>query len=324
MKDTAIVVHWWNDNPSIRPYQDFSNPIILAVACVRVNNPTIPIYVIDTSACKRPDSSWYYYPYKLGFKVIKADSFLRELEKEFKKLYNTRLLSRVWDVELAMRNVPENIIMFMDADIFCLNPLVAVVPEGKLVEHFYASNNNGIWVYDKRAGNAKLLFDTWKGTICRVFHDDDFRREIFAHNPGYGTFVMQDEIIYRALVTLMQNEVRSASPLDNYLFYWLYVDEPKVIDQIRGLHCLSFITGTDRRRLFLVLRELWAQIVRVFDDNDMRLIFEGRLPQETMSLKEFYYSAEAIDKFLSLVGNPRSCFHLYTANMGFCKPMRLL
>lgn len=301
----AVVLHWWNDDCSIKPYLDTVNPVILSIACIRINNPYVAIYVIDVSDCSRPDSDWSYFPYKLDFKVIKVHSFLRELTSVFGKMYNIKLFSRVWDVELAMRSVWEHVIMFIDVDIFLIKPIVQVT---KPLERFHSNKNNGIWLYDKRSVSSNIVFDTWKGMLCRAIHDDDFRRRIYQYNHNYGTYTMQDEIIYRTLLADMQNHLGPIEKLDNYLFYWLYRDEAAIVDAIRGLHCLSFITGKDRRKLFLVIKELWDQITRILDPADIKVIFQDALPEEMIRLGDFHKSPTAIDRFLNLVNVKDSCF----------------
>ena len=169
------------------------------------------------------------------------------------------------------------------------------------LEFFCASFNNGVWLYDKRAKNTKTVFDAWKGMICRVLLDSEFRREVFTVNPAYGTYVIQDEIIYRTLAGRLPNSVHPVSPLDNYLFQWIYRDDPKTIDDVRGVHCLSFVTGHDRRRVFLVIQEFWAQVMKVFDRHDIAAVFGDERPGEMLSLKSFYRSMKTIEKFLTML-----------------------
>jgi hypothetical protein len=295
----ALVLHWWCNNPSIKPPFDPFNPVVLTVACVRANNPRIPIYVVDVSDCDRPDSDWDYFPYKLDFKVIRKNSFLREWQNKFSNLYDLKLFSRVWDVELSMRSIPQDRVIYMDTDIFCLHPLLPMSGADH-IEHFYASYNNGVWIYDKRSANCKYVFDAWKGMLCRALHDDDFRREIFLSNHNYGTFTMQDEIVYRTLCQRMQNHIRPVSMYENFLFYWLFTESPETVKDIKGLHCLSFIAGRNRHNLFLVIRELWDTINRVLSWHDLERIFGGRFPGEMINLKDFYYNWKTVEKFARL------------------------
>lgn len=301
MKNTAVVLHWWCDNPNILPYQDRSNPVVLTAACIWAWNPNIPIYVIDVSTCDRPTSHWRHFPYKFGFKVLKRTSFLGELVPHFGRLFNFRLLSRVWDVEMAMRDVVEDNIIFMDSDIFALRSLDPA-PGVKNPEFFYSNFNNGVWFYNKKARNSRYVFDYWKGMICRAIHDDDFRHQLYNDNPGYGTYYMQDEIIYRSLTKMLPNHVRSVDMSQNYLFQWLYVDPKEVVEQVRGLHCLSFITGTDRQRLFLSIKELWNVIVRWLDNHDYELIFGDRRPTDAISVFDLYSSPKNLQKLYILLG----------------------
>lgn len=300
MKDTAVVFHWWNDNVLIKPFEDTANPIVLAAACVRKNHPDVSMYVVDCSICQRPDTDWRHFPYKYKFKVIKRNPFLGEIPPETGRTLDYRLLSRVWDVEIAMRDAPEPNILFLDSDIFCIGPLEPAPVE--YPEFFYANFNNGVWFYNKESRSTKVVFDYWKGMICRSIHDLDFRHELYAQNKGYGTFFIQDEIIYRSLCIYMPNHVRNIDMRINYLLHWLYVDPPEVVKDVRGLHCLHFISGQKRKRLFLVIKELWDQVVWSFDKHDYKMIFGEEVPEkEMMSLMDFYYSPKSMNRFYELM-----------------------
>jgi hypothetical protein len=296
---TCVVLHWWNDDVNVKPYEDRYNPIILTIMQLRAYND-LPIYVIDVSEYVRPMSDWAHFPYKFKFRVIKRDSYLKELMPLVNPLYNLRLLSRVWDIELAMRNVPEDNIMFMDSDIFCLKPLSPLMAN-TFPEYFFSNYNNGVWFYNKRSKSSKFVFDTWKSMICRFLHDDDFRHELHGFNPNYGTFYVQDEFVYRGLAQLIPYHIKPINMMQNYLFQWLYKDPSDITAKIIGLHCLSFLTGKDRHLLFFTLAELWNTVTTHLDNKEYRMIFGNRQPTETFSMTKLYQNRSRLKQLYRLL-----------------------
>jgi hypothetical protein len=299
----CVVYHWWNDS-SVTPLFDKGNPVLLSAASVRLHNPYIPIYIIDTSSHERTMSDWGVTASQIRVKIIKRNPHLyHALPYTAHAVYDLRLLSRVFDVEIAMRAVDEDNVIFMDSDIFCLKPLIPLRSvKTQLIEHFYSNANNGVWIYNKKSRSCSDVFDGWKNLICRSILDPESKFNIHQMNPHYGSPRLNDEVVYRTLCALYPGDMRPTDFTENYLMHWLSIDPKNITSNIKLLHCLGFLTTTNRAVLIKLFRELWPLACRWIDEDQRKLLFGEVDESKQMSIGDLYLNKPALRRMKEELG----------------------
>jgi hypothetical protein len=283
---------------------DKANPVILSAASVRSHNFDIPIYIIDTSKHERTMSEWGVTASQIRIKIIKRNPHLHHAMSFIDPaLYDLRLLSRVFDVESAMRDVPEDNVIFLDSDIFCLQPLLPLrTVKTKILEYFYSNSNNGVWIYNKQSRSCLDVFEGWKNLICRSILDPDSKFYIHSKNPYYGSPRLNDEVVYRTLCERFPGNMRPTHFTENYLFHWLSIDPRTVTEQIKMLHCLGFLTTTNRAKLFKLFKETWP-IAKRWIDEPTRLALFGEVDEnEQISISDLYLNKPALKRMKEELG----------------------
>jgi hypothetical protein len=258
----------------------------------------MPIYIVDTSSYERTISDWGVTASQLRVKIIKRTPHLSHaMPYTAGAVYDLRLLSRVFDVELAMRDVPEDNVIFLDSDIFCLQPLIPLRSvKTQLIEHFYSNDNNGVWLYNKNSRSSEDVFEGWKNLVCRSILDPEAKLEIHQRNPNYGSPRLNDEIVYRTLCQKFPGDMRPTDYTENYLFHWLSIDPKNITSNIKLLHCLGFLTTTNRAKLFKLFKETWPIACRWIDETQRKLLFGEVDEKEQISISDLYLNKPALRK----------------------------
>jgi len=172
MKPAVIYHVFWRDNGR-DAYNDMQVPVVLAISTLRAVNPTIPIYVLECGQVRR---EWSHFPEKLHFSVVYADF---ELEKKHHAALHSAskssvVCSRLSDVNEFAKQIPEDLIIYSDADVFWLRDPLPLDCAGE--KRFCLNNNTGFFYYDKNSSEANWFLDVFQSYLITSLYNDDFCR----------------------------------------------------------------------------------------------------------------------------------------------------
>jgi len=274
-----ILYHWWCDEPTVKPYQDMANPVVLSIAVLREHNKSVPVTVLDLS--QRDTEDWGVFPELLNFKVVKWNPLLNlSLPK------SSKLCSRVWDVWAYAHQIGYNKILFTDSDIFWLkNPLPLNEQEDNGdITKFYCSSNTGVWYFDKTTSVSKEVFSIWKNIIARVIIGDiEFFDELRDKVPTANDRCFQDEVAFGYLILQYPELYNPVGYEENYVVYRLRSDNGD-LSSIKCLHGLGAVLGNKRGRICLVLKELKDAVERVLTIDHCKMIYGDTDYKDVLSI----------------------------------------
>lgn len=300
-QEYALVYHWWNNTPNVKPYQDLSNPVILAIATARAYNPKITIYVIDISFIERPLEDWGDFPKTLSFTIIP-----RKILMNCGLPNCNPLCSRVWDVwDACQKDIPKNNILFTDADVFWLKDMfpLEMSNQGKLNYFHCHKNNTGVWYFDKRSPFVKEVFCIWKGIMALAMVDNAFHEEIKTLLPSAREGFFQEEIAFSYLLLTYPRYYHSLSIRENFLVYELRHRTPEELSRVKCLHCLRSVMGNQRGRACYYLKELSDAIHSTLTSEQMKLIFDDFKPTKVCSIYDIQkMSIDQLIEFTTMYG----------------------
>jgi hypothetical protein len=297
-KDYAIIYHWWNDDVSVKPHTDITNPVILAITTLRAHNKNIPVYILDVS--KSPKHDWEDYPEKLNFEVI---PWLPLMNKEHSC---SRLCSRVWDIWHFAKTIKQHKIIFTDSDVFWLNnplPLMNEI-EGR-IDYFNCASNTGVWYFDRRSELARKTINTWKSIIMLALMDEDFLKQIQSKVPTARGGLFQDEIAFGYLILEYPELYRPVHIYENFVIDGLRHSHHH-FEKIKCLHALKATLGEKRGNTCLFLKELHDAIKSVLTEGQIEGIF-GKAKSATVSIHDIHkMSRDQLLAFLAFTGNSQA------------------
>ncbi len=264
---TALIYHWWTECD--RAEDDVSNPLIFSIASVRAYNKFIPIYVINLSS-KRID--WGVYPKKLNFKVYNKKSKFPE-----NSYYQSKLMSRVFDINEVSRLIPESDILFCDSDVFWIKDPLPLMNEMSL---FNCNSNNGVFYYRKTSKAAMNFLLEWQRDIDKTINNHEFRIEILS-NFGFSlNFNIHDELVMR-YTQLRHFDLYESIPLvENNIIFTPIVD-PKNVHIIR-----AFVGMQNRLKVAKYIQEVNQSIKEGLGSTDDHASADQVYPLKDVTLKE--------------------------------------
>lgn len=186
--NTAVVYHWWAVGTDRKPHQNIRIPLIGSIATLRAVDKEISIYVLDGSA---EPQEWDHYPEKLNFTVFKNEFQLREYENN----NGWRNLSRLFDLALFDLAIPEENIIYCDADLFWLQ---SPLPFKQNPEKFcFNGFNSGFFYYNKKSPIVAKFFDLFQAYTVTALNDENFRittRQYTTYNT-IPFFVIDEQVM---------------------------------------------------------------------------------------------------------------------------------
>ena len=192
--NSAFIYHWWAEKPEDGhgnedgpPYTNLRTPIVPSIATLRAQNKDIPIYVLDGTNF---DVDWGEFPEVLNFKVVKFEQTL----KEYSHRPGWRHLSRIFDLQTFHKEIPEDIIVYGDSDVFWFNdPLPLMSNPDKFCCDCY---NTGYFYYNENSEAVKHFFEVFNNNVMKSLNNEDFREEVWScRNQRYWYFVLDEAII---------------------------------------------------------------------------------------------------------------------------------
>ncbi len=280
---------WFEDDQPV--CSNMSMPVVVSIATVRGHNPTIPIFVLDTSNTKGM-SRWGRFPKKLNFQVIQRKRLFEppmpltppKPPSQYVWGVWTRVCSSVWDVWQLGQEIPFDQIIYCDSDIMWLKdvlPLEMAGPNGELDYFYCRQHNTGLWYFDKTSAQAIELFNLWKSYMRLYCVDSDFRLEInnFSKIIDNGVVMIHDEVFFRYIMLKYPEHSHPIPNTENASSC------RKVIKQdVKSIHLFNMLWGPNRGRAPLHIAEFHEPLTRALDYQDMRLIF-GNVPRDLTARK---------------------------------------
>lgn len=174
----ALIYYYWSDRGG-PVEEDFKNPLILSMATFRRFNQDARIYVIDASK-KQVNVNWGWWPGKIGFEVHRREHALGKIEGRCVgpngvHMYH-RLLSKPATIYDFSNTLNESLVIFSDADVMWLkNPFPL---EADFTRSFCASENTGLFYYDRNLLVAHRVFDLWTAYCTQVCVNNQFCEKV--------------------------------------------------------------------------------------------------------------------------------------------------
>lgn len=191
----CVVYHIWSARDDEPPIKNLRSPLVLSIATLRACNPKIPIYVLDSSH-PGEDQDFGDLPRKLNFVVVPYTCSLASYEGT----PGWRNLSRLFDIESASHNdpcyyrwnIPENVILYNDADVFWMNdPLPLHQDPSKFCFNGW---NSGLFYYDKTK-IPKKFFEIFKAYAITALNDECFRYITWQYGTPNPEYLVLDEAL---------------------------------------------------------------------------------------------------------------------------------
>jgi hypothetical protein len=269
--DHVVLYHWWGRGGKVA--QNMTFPIILSIATLRAHNKDIPIVVMDLS---EGPQDWEDYPDKLDFTVDKVDTYLPiDLQRygfephphhgvglTESKPIDLRMMSRPFDYWKCGERQIQNKILGCDSDIFWLkNPLPL-----------------------KAQGTGKL----WMALCLQAIYDADFRREIVEVTPHYPNII--DEMVMNWAIEKGVSDPKPTPIYENFHIsaFRSHISVEEVSIKVKNVHCLIAIAGPERGRFCQVVKELYASLASVLNEEDLRDIFGDNYNCEKWAILDFH------------------------------------
>lgn len=276
---SVVFYHWWDYLGDPPPYCNLRSPILLSIASLRAQNPSIPIYVLDGSqsyADTRADrklSDWLHFPEKLNFRVIETPF---ELARFYSHRKGYMYLSRLFDLE---RYHDSETIIYSDADVFWFRD---PEPLQRNPDKFcFDGYNTGMFYYHPDSRYVQRFFELFKAYTIAALNNEQMRQVVMSQVGYEGWQYVFDEMT----TTFLFKENRELFEKLSYEEHCAARSLDKVkIDQMKAFHCNGLMVTNfypknegehfhSRGLLALIFQELYDAIRKVLSDNDLNLIF---------------------------------------------------
>lgn len=261
-------------------------PILFSIATVRHQCPNSEIFIFDFSSV---DLDWKDYESRLGFEVVKSPCYLdrtrncdgnsiiinsthyygKHLDRKAKHccymfdIINAKFASRFFDFWGFVESRDCDRAYFVDSDIFFLSP-----PLGYSEEPSLRADNTGLFRCNPKSSRTSSYFDYLLGISSECFRSFELRRKMMGVYGNYGAIT--DEVIHRYLSMVDGDypwRYREMSPEEHFLPHnhrFLVPSADADVASIQAIHSMMYMTGKERGRLGILLRESWEAIRRFF------------------------------------------------------------
>jgi hypothetical protein len=282
--NAEVYYHCWAQNA--RCNSQF--PLILSIATLRANNPTIPITVLWKGPVNYEE--WLHFPEKLNFKV---SPITFSLEKRHSDKPGWEHLSRIFDLEI---HATSEIVIYSDLDVFWFQD---VLPLRCDPEKFcFNGNNTGFFYYSRNSDTMQQFFEVFKAFTLGALYDDAIRQQMkkYAYEAWYYVF---DEMTCNYMYNEGFNDLFNQLDANEHTCIRdIHLADP---DKIKMLHCNGLIANNEiantqvehcRGLACLIFKEFYDCVCKVLDQKDLELIFTSQeldyfLPQQFSLLKNY-------------------------------------
>jgi hypothetical protein len=262
----AMIYHRYNLDPRYRKvWEDPVSPVLASIATLRNVNKSIKVFVLDTEPFLE---DWSDYPSLLDFHVVQQPIQI-PLRYEEGCAFQTRMLSRPWDVWEFSSMIPETGILYSDSDVFWLKD---PIPFERPLDHIQGDyRGDGYFAYNKTSHAVEVFFNLWKALTLGGILDEGMRVKM--RLSGYHSSMFMAEMCYCYLIRNGFAPCWSAlGPLEHY--YPTTQDQPINLDA-KCLHAHSGLFGSDRLRVARSVREFNRAIRSVLPEREADRLLGG-------------------------------------------------
>lgn len=265
------VYHWWSSGASAA-YQDMSAPIVLSIASLRAVSD-IKITVIDSTDTP---VDWGHFPQKLKFNVLHESCHLNDYSH---LVDGWRHLSRIFN--LYESSDLQNEKVYVDSDIFFFrDPFPLSCDSQKFCWNGW---NTGFFYFDSSSSNNKTFYDIFKSYCISGIYSEEFRsimKKCVNYDAWYGVW---DEMVL-GYMKRTHPHLFNIIPITEHVTSEMMCTHEYNKDELKVFHCNgSMIEHPSKANkhcrglLPLMCEEFYQNIIKVLDENDLRMIFEAEM-----------------------------------------------
>ncbi len=265
---TCAVYHCWSHEGEPHPHQNLRTPTLLSIATLRAVSD-LPIVVLDIS--DKP-KNWFGFPQKLNFKVNHIPAQLASYGNLIKGNLH---LSRIFDAHEWALNEQIDEIIYVDSDVFFFKDILPLACDSS--KFCWNSFNSGFFYYQPNTNSNRLFFDIFKSYSLASIYSDDMRNITSKYVNYFNWYGVCDEMI----LGYMQHkhfELFNKIPLEEHstssVLHAVNRNTVKMF-HANGSMIKDRFTGSEHARgLFcLLFKELYDNIIKVLNPNDLKSIF---------------------------------------------------
>jgi hypothetical protein len=237
----CLVYHRYNlDSKTRKVWEDVVSPVLASIATLRAVNKTLKVYVLDTEPYLE---DWGDFPSLLDFHVVQQPIQI-PLRYDGGCPFQSRMVSRMWDIWSFAQLIPEDIVIYADSDIFWLRDPIPLGNDP--VEHFYGdTRGDGFFYFKTRSHGTEVFVNLCRGMILAAIASGEMRTKM--RLSGYHTPMLMSEM---ATMYLVRNGVRIGwGEVDRLEHYFPDKIADTLDPEARCLHAHSGLFGRDRLRV---------------------------------------------------------------------------
>lgn len=274
-------------------WDDIYLPIMPSIASFRAFDTKTAVYVIDSTD---HETDWGDWPRKLNFTVLRRPHAFRPFDGMCQAEYNESGLSIFWnllskplDVYETVLELPHEVFMVSDADVFFIKDPWPLHDDP--TQNFVCGTNTGFYYFHKYKPATAQVFETWAALCALALTHPRIRKKVQVKHLK----VVQEESIYWYMLRCHAHRLylKHIYKYENFEARNLPQDKGYDHTLIKMLHvCDSF--GRDyRARTAMIIKEVRDVISQVLTREDLSQIYPGYDPP--------VYPIEPTETFMKLV-----------------------
>ena len=281
MEKLYAVYHWWDEDNDSPAYANLRAPIIVSIATLRAVYPDLPILVLDAEDKER---DWAHFPEKLNFSVKKIKPNLADCSD---KIRGWKHLSRIYDVHL---NTPAENVMYVDSDVFWFEKPAMLGNKDKFCFNTW---NTGFYYYNRYSEIIAEFLKIFTTYTRAGIYSTDFKNAMLPH-VGYDSWHgVWDEMVCSYMVTKHPALFDKIAAVEHGTAKMLHETGAINVNMFHanGTMVSNKVPKTPneeihcRGLLGILVKEFYDNLLKVLDEDDIRLIYSPRelsyyLPQQ--------------------------------------------
>ena len=294
MNKHALVYIVRREVPSNSIWCDLEVPVLQCIATVRAHNPDIAIYVLNLNEQKQ---HWGDACEFLNFKVIDGfEPYFERLGLKRKCFYGNlhQDVSRVADLKLLSEQIPEDVIIYSDTDVYWLKDPILMEDKGL----FVGTGNLGVFYFNKTSSKVQSFLTMFVNEMTKAMVSTGYREKLMKYSPG----LLMSESLLRILNRDHESQFDFIKPMREcyevtpitYNFmpcFWFW--HPHLIKDAFNFHFCGtngYNTKTRFMPLMMEVKEITEPLRKVFGEDHLKHIFDGyykEAPSVSVATDEF-------------------------------------
>lgn len=317
----AIVYHFWS-NKNLTKFDQNNcefggtrNPILLSAAVLRATNPDIPIYILDIGMNLKKTE----YTERMNLKIVHWKHHLQRYQQDSHLSdWEARLYSRLFDLRRFDNEIPEDIIIYNDSDVYWLSDPVTCL-SGNTDNFCWNGWNSGFFYYNKHKNDYFFdLFDAYGvvGTVNKGISLREYK-PVCKYKTIFGA-ILNDEI---QLHYMQQHHAKLFHNIPNEEHYIIrnWLEYPHLFSLNKTplmLHCNGF-NEINRGLIAIYFYEFRDKLLKIFTESEIFDMFKIlRIPSGEL-IKDKY---KDVTFMAQLVRNQNEIFSNFLGK-GKCIPI---